>query len=149
VSDPAVAPLPFIDEHSRPIDSTADEAWAALLRVLRRLMGGSSRFARLLGCDPWEGTAGFSGRPGEALPGFRVAEADPGRRLVLRGRHRFAEYTLTFVVDGGQLRASTHARFPGLLGRLYRAAVIGSGGHRIVTRRLLRSVAREAGASPR
>jgi hypothetical protein len=41
-----------------------------------------------------------------------------------------------------RLRAETHAAFPGLLGRLYRAAVIGSGGHRLVTRRLLRQIAR-------
>jgi hypothetical protein len=70
-----------------------------------------------------------------------VIEADAGRRLALRGRHRFAEYALTFVVDGGCLRARTDAAFRGILGRLYRAAVIGSGGHRIVTRRLLRQVA--------
>lgn len=70
-----------------------------------------------------------------------MAESEPGRRLVLRGRHRFAIYALTFVVDGGSLRARTDAAFPGLLGRLYRAAVIGSGAHGLVTRRLLRKVA--------
>jgi hypothetical protein len=42
------------------------------------------------------------------------------------------------------LRVQTHAAFPGALGRLYRAAVIGSGAHRIVARRLLRRVARTA-----
>jgi len=71
-----------------------------------------------------------------------VAEAEPGRRLALRGRHRFANYRLTFIFDGGLLRAQTHAEFPGILGRLYRAAVIGSGGHRIITRHMLRQVAR-------
>jgi hypothetical protein len=134
-------PLPFIDEHSERIDAPADAVWAALLRVLRGL-GGSSRLARILGCDPAGGTAEFAGRPGEAVPGFRVVEAEPGRRLALRGRHRFANYALTFVLDGGRLHARTHAEFPGLRGRLYRAAVIGSGGHRIITRRLLRQVAR-------
>jgi hypothetical protein len=78
------------------------------------------------------------------LAGFRVTESEPGRRLVLRGRHRFAIYALTFVVDGGSLRARTDAAFPGLLGRLYRAAVIGSGGHPLVARRLLRRVATAA-----
>ena len=78
------------------------------------------------------------------MPGFRVVEAEPGRRLALRGRHRFANYALTFVFDGGRLRALTHAEFPGLLGRLYRAAVIGSGGHRLVTRRMLRQVVARA-----
>jgi hypothetical protein len=72
----------------------------------------------------------------------RVVEAEPGRRLALRGRHRFSNYALTFVLDGDRLRAQTHAAFPGVPGRLYRAAVIGSGGHRLVTRRLLRQIAR-------
>jgi hypothetical protein len=134
--------LPYIDEHSERVDAPADVVWAALLKVLRREMGGGAPIARILGCDPAHGTAEFGGRPGEAVPGFRVVEADPGRRLALRGRHRFARYALTFVLDGGRLRAQTYAAFPGLLGRLYRAAVIGSGGHRLVTRRLLRLVAR-------
>lgn len=88
-------------------------------------------------------------RPGTASPGRpgRVVESEPGRRLALRGRHRFANYALTFVVEGDRLIARTHAEFPGILGRLYRAAVIGSGGHRIVTRRLLKQVARGARAA--
>jgi len=140
--------LPYIDEHSRRIDAPADAVWTALLRVLRRQMAGSSRFARLLGCDPAQGTAELAGRPGDAVPGFRVVEAEPGRRLALRGRHRFANYALTFVLDGDRLRAQTHAEFPGLLGRLYRAVVLGTGGHRLITRRLLRQVAREAEKAP-
>ncbi len=135
-------PLPYIDEHSRRIDAPAGAVWTALLKVLRREMGGGATFARLLGCDPAQGTAAFAGRPGETVPGFRVVEGEPGRRLALRGRHRFSSYALTFVLDGGCLRAQTHAAFPGFLGRLYRAAVIGTGGHRILTRRLLRQVAR-------
>lgn len=138
--------LPFVDEHSERVDAPADAVWAALLSVLRRRMGGSAWFARLLGCDPAQGTACFGGRPGETVPGFRVVEAEPGRRLALAGRHRFATYALTFALDGERLRAQTHAAFPGLLGRLYRAAVVGTGGHRLVTRRLLRQVARDRSA---
>jgi hypothetical protein len=134
--------LPYIDEHSRQIEAPVDVVWTALLRVLRREMGGSAPIARILGCDPAQGTAEFTGRPGEAVPGFRVVEAEPGRRLALCGRHRFSNYALTFVLEGDRLRAQTHAAFPGVLGRLYRAAVIGSGGHRLMTRRLLRQVAR-------
>jgi hypothetical protein len=134
--------LPYIDEHSVRFDAPVEVVWASLLKVLRRDMSGSASFARLLGCDPAQGTAEFSGRPGDAVPGFRVVEAEPGRRLALRGRHRFANYALTFVFDGDRLRAQTHAVFPGILGRLYRAAVIGSGGHRLVTQRLLRQAAR-------
>jgi hypothetical protein len=135
-------PLPYIDDQSQPIDAPADEVWMALLKVLRRAMGGSAPIARILGCDPARGTTGFAGRPGETLPGFRVVEADPGRRLALRGRHRFSSYALTFFVEGDRLRAQTRAAFPGVLGWLYRTAVIGSGGHGVVTRRLLRQVAR-------
>ncbi len=140
--DSSMERLPCVDEHSQRVDAPAGEVWTALLEVLRREFGGSAPIARLLGCDPAHGTAEFAGRPGETIPGFRVAEAEPGRRLALRGRHRFSSYALTFVLDGDRLRAQTHAAFPGVLGRLYRAAVVGSGGHRLVTRRLLRQVAR-------
>jgi len=134
--------LPYVDEHTRRIDAPADAVWTALLKILRGHLGGAEGYARLLGCDPAQGTAEFFGRPGDAVPGFRVVEAEPGKRLVLRGRHRFANYALTFLLDGEGLRAQTHAEFPGVAGKLYRAAVIGSGGHAIVTRRLLRAVAR-------
>lgn len=141
-NDGSVEQLPYVDEHRQRIVAPAEAVWAALLKVLRLEMGSSGRIARILGCDPAQGTPEFSGRPGETVPGFRVVEAEPGRRLVLRGRHRFSNYALTFVIDGNRLRAQTHAAFPGVLGRIYRAAVIGSGGHRLVTRRLLRRVAR-------
>ena len=133
--------LPFIDEHGERIDAPAEVVWAALLEVLRRAFGGGAPVAWILGCDPARGTAEFAGRPGEAVSGFRVVESEPGHRLALGGRHRFATYALTFVLDGQSLRARTHAAFPGLRGRLYRALVLGTGGHRLVTRRLLRRVA--------
>lgn len=134
--------LPYIDEHSQRVDAPADVVWSALLQVLRREMGGSASFARILGCEPARSTAEFAGRPGDTVPGFRVIEAEPGRRLALRGRHRFSDYELTFVLDGARLCAQTRAAFPGVLGRLYRAAVIRSGVHRVVTRRLLQKIVR-------
>lgn len=134
--------LPFIDEHGLRIDAEAEAVWSSLLATLSSRLTGAERFAHVLGCDPSEGTTTFSGAVGDALPGFRVSASDHGRRLVLRGRHRFAEYALTFIIDGGYLRAQTHAAFPGVRGRLYRAAVIGSGGHTLVTRRMLHDVAR-------
>ena len=138
--------LPYVDTHRVRVDASSDAVWAAVLAVMRRRMSGSERFGRLLGCEPAKASATFTGRPGEAVPGFRVLAAEPGRRLVLRGRHRFADYALTFVLDGGGLLAETHAAFPGLRGALYRAAVIGSGGHGLITRRLLRQMARAAGS---
>src|SRR5262245_25359754 len=128
--------LPYVDEYSQRMDAPADVVWRALLTVLRREMSGNTPLARLLGCDPAQGTAQSVGQSGDAVPGFRVVEAEPGRRLALRGRHRFANYALTFLFDDDCLRAQTHAAFPGVLGRLYRAAVIGSGGHGLVTRHL-------------
>jgi hypothetical protein len=139
--DPSVDSLPFIDEHSARIDASAEVIWTALLEVVRRAFGGAAPVASILGCDPARGTSGFAGRPGEAVPGFRVVASEPGHRLALGGRHRFATYALTFVLDGGRLRARTHAAFPGLRGRIYRALVLGTGGHRLVTRWLLRRVA--------
>jgi hypothetical protein len=137
--------LPYIDEHATDVGGASRErVWTALVEVLRRELRGGEPVARALGCEPATPTARFDGSPGQTLPGFRVAEAEPARRLVLRGRHRFSRYELTFLLDDGRLRAQTHAAFPGPLGRLYRAAVIGSGGHRIVTRRLLRQVVRRA-----
>ena len=136
--------LPYIDEHATDVGASRERVWSALLSVLRRSFGGGAGVARLLGCDPATRSPRFEGRVGESLPGFRVMEADPGRRLALEGRHRFSAYRLTLVLDEGRLRAQTHAAFPGLLGSAYRAAVIGTGGHRIVTRRLLREVARRA-----
>ena len=142
---PDLDQLPFLDEHSEHIDVPADVAWTALVGVLRRRMGGARSLARVLGCDPVEGTPGFSGRVGETLPGFRVVDSEPGRRLALRGRHRFARYALTFLIDGDQLRARSEAAFPGIHGRMYRTLLMGTGGHRIVTRGLLRHVASAAG----
>jgi hypothetical protein len=46
--------------------------------------------------------------------------------------------------DGVRLRALSFADFPGLHGKVYRALVIGTGGHRIVARRMLRNIATEA-----
>jgi hypothetical protein len=122
-----------------------------LASALRADLGGiaPAPLTRLLGLTPAQSRGQRSGalQPGDALPGFAVAEADAPQRLALRGRHRFSRYALTFELDpagetGCTLRARTWAEFPGLAGRVYRALVIGSGGHRLVVRRLLRDIAR-------
>ncbi len=136
--------LPFVDEHSQRIDAPVEAVWSALVWFLGRQTRGAARWARLLGCEPAQGKPEFAGRPGDAVPGFRVAGVDPGRRLELQGRHRFARYSLTFLLTDAQLRAQTHAVFPGVVGQLYRAAVIGSGGHRLITRMILRRIAHAA-----
>jgi hypothetical protein len=133
--------LPHVDEHIVTTTAPAAAAWESVLRTLRRTMGGAPRFARMLGCDPPAQSDRFDGHVGQTLPGFRVVAAEPGQLITLEGRHRFARYRLTIHVDGESVRARTDAAFPGLLGRLYRAAVIGSGAHGVITRRMLRQMA--------
>ena len=82
------------------------------------------------------------------MPGFRVVEVERPHRVALAGRHRFSRYSLTFELEevggGTRISAETRAEFPGLLGWGYRQAVIGSGGHRLVVRRMLRRIAGRA-----
>ena len=71
------------------------------------------------------------------------------RELALAGSRRFSEYSLVFRLDdlgdaGTRLRAETRADFPGLRGRLYRAMVIRTRGHVVVTKRLLGATKRRA-----
>jgi hypothetical protein len=85
-------------------------------------------------------------REGQEANGFKVAEVEEPKRLVLEGKHRFASYRLSFAVDPraenrAQLRARTEASFPGIKGAVYRALVIGTGGHEIVVRRMLARIA--------
>jgi hypothetical protein len=138
--------LPFIDEHAVQVDASPELIWSSLVGTLRRTMGGSAAFARALGCEPARSSERFDGNIGQTLPGFRVVEAEPGRRLTLEGRHRFSSYRLTFILDDDRVRARTNAAFPGVLGRLYRTAVIGTRAHALITRRLLRRITRYATA---
>ena len=116
--------LPFVDR----IEEDAADPRAAMERLVRRLTGmrPPSAFVALWGLEP--------------RAGFRLAERAPDR-VVLTGRHRFSTYTLTFEATDGRVAAITHAAFPGVAGRLYRAAVIGSGAHAVLVRRMLRAAA--------
>ncbi|BCZ21092.1 DUF2867 domain-containing protein [Mycobacterium senriense] len=117
--------LPYIDEHAITIDADREDTWAALLRVMCR--------------DPHD--------PSTVPFGFVLDEARPPARFALKGRHWFAVYRWVFELDAldgsarTRLRAATWADFPGIHGKAYRALVIGTGGHRIVVRRTLKSVA--------
>lgn len=107
------------------------------------------RPARLLAC---EDIAPSEARPltqGSAFPGFHVETAEPPSKLGLAGRHRFSTYLLSFrleEMDGEHTRliAETRAAFPGLKGSVYRALVIGTRMHVLVTRRLLTATKRRA-----
>jgi hypothetical protein len=143
--------LPYIDEHRIHIDAPPAAVWLALLSVLRSKLGAvPGPLAYAWGLTPADRSGDWSQvlRPGDSIPGFEVAEAIPGERLALRGRHRFSRYSLVFVQEpsggGCTLSAQSWAAFPGLAGAAYRAVVIGTGGHRVGVRRLLHAVERRA-----
>ncbi len=143
--------IPFVDAHAVTVHATPAATWDALLDVVSASFDRSpvSLVARVLGCQDTHGNGSVLSVLGATAPGFRVAGADPQSRLELVGRHRFSRYKLVFVLEaldgpGCRVRAETWAAFPGGAGRLYRAFVIGSGGHVIVVRSMLAGVRRRA-----
>jgi hypothetical protein len=147
----AMEHLPHIDEHSLVVEAGRDGTWESLLRVVEASVssGGAPRFARILGCAD---TAPSGPRPlaeGSVLSGFHVAAAESPTELALAGSHRFSSYALIFRLDdlgGGRtrVRAETRAEFPRPKGAVYRALVIGTRMHVLVTRRMLAGVKRNA-----
>jgi hypothetical protein len=119
--------LPYIDEYDISVPADREDTWAAVLRVMCR--------------DPED--------PATAPIGFTLDVAERPSRYAIKGRHPFAVYRLVFELDEDgphrtRLRAQTWADFPGVRGTAYRALVIGSGGHRIMVRRMLRQIAQSA-----
>jgi hypothetical protein len=150
---------PFIDAHSITVAAPAEQVWEATAQVVRRWpehtfprLGASGAaapmFARLLGCADIDRPPPGPGVP-EAVVGFRVARVEQPSLIALEGEHRFSRYALTFKIepaDGSSsiVTAETRAAFRGRAGRGYRTAVIGTGAHVIVVRRLLSSIKRRA-----
>jgi hypothetical protein len=148
--DVPIESLPPIDEHETRIDAPAQAVWDALLPTVAGSFGGraSGAIARALGCAETESTGDLS-HPGGTMPGFVVARVVPPVLLALLGAHRFSRYALVFRIDAmvdrtSRLRAETRAEFPGAKGRAYRTLVIGTRGHVLVVRRLLRAIKRKA-----
>jgi hypothetical protein len=148
-----VTDLPFVDRPCTRIDAEQVTVWAALVGHLGRLGAEralTSLFVRGIAVRDRRPSGGFP-QPGSTIRGFRVAASEPPRRLLLEGRHRFSTYELEFHVRqdarGSELCAETRAAFPGLTGRLYRAAVIGSRGHRLAVGGMLRTVKQRAEAT--
>jgi hypothetical protein len=132
--------LPYVDEHAIPIAAGSAAVRAALERYAAAACSRDRPIlSRLLGL--------------RTRSGFSVAAAAAGEHLRLEGSHRFASYALAFAVSGDgpetTLRAVTYARFNGVHGRIYRALIIGSRGHALATRRILRSIKRLAERAPR
>ncbi|MEU5531107.1 hypothetical protein ABZ744_29670 [Micromonospora chersina] len=151
-SDPP-GDLPFVDEHRTLVAAPPADVWRSLgAQFTHHRASGADLVAHLLGTVPRR-AGGPPLTEGAAVPGFAVAEAVPERRLRLAGRHRFSRYVLQFDLadraDGTLVSARTYAAFPGPHGGLYRLLVIGSGGHRLAVRRMLRDIrarAERAGA---
>ena len=145
--------LPHVDEHAVEIGAAPDATWESLLRVIEGSFGsnGTARFARLLGCADTRSSGPRPLAMGSSLPGFQVECAESKVELALRGSHRFSQYALIFRLDElsasrTRLRAETRATFPGVKGSVYRALVIGTRGHVLVTHRLLVATKRRAEA---
>ncbi len=140
--------LPFIDTHSRRIDAPPELVWTALIATVRRMVPrlpdwliGAWGLRPATARGAWDGAV----KVGDRMPGFSAAEVLAPERLTLRGSHRFSVYELGFELERSaagttMLRATSSAAFPGFKGRVYRALVIESGGHRVAVRRLLASV---------
>ena len=142
--------LPRIDEHAVTVAATPEATWEATLEVLGRSLPGGlmRRCARMLGCESTSTSGWTEPSVGSTIPGFRIVTADKPDLLVLSGRHRFSRYGLAFRIEavptGAHCRAETRALFPGVRGNLYRLAVIGTRGHVVLVRRLLRAIQRAA-----
>lgn len=129
--------LPLIDLHEITIQAPRSAVFAAVERHAATFLrvGRRNPLGAVLGAQP--------------RSGFACEAAEIDDRVVLGGRHRFARYPLTFELDGDptgptHLVALSHGAFPGVRGRIYRAAVIGSRGHVVVMKRMLRSIERAA-----
>ncbi|HEY8466796.1 MAG TPA: hypothetical protein VIL04_08325 [Solirubrobacterales bacterium] len=147
--DIPIESLPFVDEYYLDIAATTEDVWEALLATMRGYARGSARpIARALGCAQTE-TRGEIGRIGSTIPGFVVTRSVRPVVLALMGQHRFSRYALIFrIVEKPSglvlLSAQTRAEFPGAKGKAYRGLVIGTRGHVLVTRSIMRSVRRRA-----
>jgi hypothetical protein len=145
------ASLPYVDELPIEIGADREATWAALLRVVEGTFASARGRgpARLLACEDTELSGPRPLAQGSAFPGFHVESAESSSELALAGRHRFSTYLLSFRLEdaGGEhtrLVAETRAAFPGLKGSVYRALVIGTRMHVLVTRRLLTATKRRA-----
>lgn len=149
--DDATRDLPHVDEHALTVAAGPEAVWAALLRTVEASVGAGAapRLARVLGCADVESAGPRPLASGSILPGFHVAAAVAPSELVLAGSHRFSSYALVFRLDPldgdrTRLRAETRAEFPHLKGAVYRALVIGTRMHVLVTRRILEAAKRGA-----
>lgn len=106
--------------------------WPAVRRYARAMVRSEHAvLGRILGTAP--------------RSGFELVEEIENERVALAGRHRFARYRLVFVLDEApadatKLSVQSFAAFSGTRGRLYRALLMGSGGHVFAVRHMIRTI---------
>ena len=150
-----LAGLSRVDEHTVAVAAAPELVWDATVESLGSSFSApwTRWLARLLRADPAVASGWTQPAVGSAVPGFRIVAAHRPDLLVVAGRHRFSRYGIVFRIEpvaGGRARcrAESRADFPGLPGRLYRLAVIGSGGHVIAVRRMLKGITQAAQRRP-
>jgi hypothetical protein len=127
--------LPLLDEHSATIQASRSAVWPAVRRYAHGLARSDHAVLdRVLGTEP--------------RSGFELAEEVEGQRVVLTGRHRFARYRLVFQLNAESSSATkvsvlSFAAFPGIRGRIYRGLLMGTRGHVLAVRRMLRTIQRD------
>jgi hypothetical protein len=130
-----MTPLPFVDDHRVHVRAPVEQARDAIAKLARRVVARPAprAFVALWRLEP--------------RSGFAITSSSPDG-VVLAGHHRFARYALALEVratdDGAEVVARTYAAFPGAAGRAYRALVIGTGGHGVAVRAMLRRIRRSA-----
>ena len=126
--------IPLLDEHSAMLHRSRSTVWPVVRQYARSLAQSDVVvLGRILGTEP--------------RSGFEVEEEVEGERLALCGRHRFARYRLVFELtaqpnDATKLSVQSYAAFRGVLGQLYRALLMGTGGHVLAVRHMLRTIQR-------
>jgi hypothetical protein len=144
--------LPSIDVHEISVNVPPSVAWPAVIAVFERLTTRPAwrLYAKAVRCKPDRAIGdGSTVTVGDALPGFLVTRCGAPTEWAFEGEHLFSRYALTFritPVESAHCRIAAHscAEFPGVHGSMYRAMVIGSGGHENGVRRILRSIKTEA-----
>jgi len=127
--------LPLLDRHSATLQASQSAVWKAVRQYACGLTQSDHvLLARVLGTEP--------------KSGFELAEQVEGKCLALTGRHRFARYRLVFELDAEPSNATklsvlSFAAFPGACGRLYRGLLMGTGGHVLAVRHMLRTIQRQ------
>ena len=142
--------LPPIDEHEIEVDAPAEAAWAAIFPTLEHSLDTKfgRRYSEKVGAIETD-CHGDLHHPGGTLPGFVVSRAIAPVMLALLGEHKFSKYAIVFRIDllpgqRSRVRLETRAQFDGTRGRIYKLGVLGTRGHVLVVRRILRAIKRRA-----